>query len=244
LPSDCPILQAKSTSTNSRNAVHPRILRRDLARVFLERQRCSTITDDLPHCQFDLVMSGEAAYHPLIETIKQSRPVDTSEPYDPAWVTGKTILITGGASGFGEGFFRKWAEHGANVIIGDINDARGQVLVTEVRKKTGNGNHHYIHCDVTDWQSQVDFFHKAIKLSVNGGIDSVVANAGIADSKPTFDNPTGLDADAPPKPDLKVFDVDMVGVLYTTHLAMFYLPRNPKSQDASPSSKPGAYSPG
>jgi FlaA1/EpsC-like NDP-sugar epimerase len=58
--------------------------------------------------------------HPyrMVEEIRQSPPLDTSEPYDAAWIAGKTILITGGASGFGEGFFRKWAEHGANVIIG------------------------------------------------------------------------------------------------------------------------------
>ncbi len=54
----------------------------------------------------------------MVEEIRQSPPVDTSEPYDPALVAGKTILITGGASGFGEGLFRKWAENGANVIIG------------------------------------------------------------------------------------------------------------------------------
>lgn len=60
--------------------------------------------------------------HPyrVVEEIRQSPPVDLSEPYDAAWVAGKTILITGGASGFGEGFFRKWAENGANVIIGGI----------------------------------------------------------------------------------------------------------------------------
>jgi hypothetical protein len=64
--------------------------------------------------------SSNMSDHPyrLVEEIRQSPPVDTSAPYDAAWVAGKTILITGGASGFGEGFFRKWADHGANVIIG------------------------------------------------------------------------------------------------------------------------------
>jgi FlaA1/EpsC-like NDP-sugar epimerase len=48
-----------------------------------------------------------------IESITmQSRPVNTSDPYDPGWVEGRTILVTGGASGFGEGFARKWAENG------------------------------------------------------------------------------------------------------------------------------------
>jgi NAD(P)-dependent dehydrogenase (short-subunit alcohol dehydrogenase family) len=105
----------------------------------------------------------------LVDAIGQSPPLDTSAPYDSTWVAGKTILITGGASGFGEGFLRKWAENGANVIIGDINKTKGGVVVKEVRKSTGNLNHHFLYCDVTDWQSQVDFFRDAVKLSPTGG---------------------------------------------------------------------------
>jgi len=180
----------------------------------------------------------------LVQAIRQSPPIDTSEPYDPAWVGGKTILITGGASGFGEGFFRKWAANGANIIIGDINDKRGEAIVKEVRESTGNKNHHYIHCDVTDWQSQVDFFHKAIKLSVHGGIDGVVANAGVIEKGAKFTEPKGLDADAPPKPNLLCYDINMTGVLYTTHLALFYLPRNPRSQVPNASNMPAAGTPG
>jgi len=134
----------------------------------------------------------------LVEVTRQSKPVDTKDPYDVAWLEGRTIVITGGASGFVEGFFRKWAESGANVIIGDVNSVRGNALVEEVRKTTGNQNHHYLHCDVSNWQSQVDFFHSAVKLSPHGGIDAVVANAGITDTQP-FQSPRNLDAEEPPK---------------------------------------------
>src|SRR4051794_22228383 len=102
-------------------------------------------------------MASTAARNHLVDVVRQSPPVDTKEPYDAGWVAGKTIIITGGASGFGEGFFRKWAENGANVIIGDVNNDKGKALVEEVRKQTGNAQLHYIHCDVTNWQSQVDF---------------------------------------------------------------------------------------
>jgi NAD(P)-dependent dehydrogenase (short-subunit alcohol dehydrogenase family) len=171
----------------------------------------------------------------LVDIVRQSRPVDTSEPYDVTWVAGKTIVITGGASGFGEGFFRKWADAGAHVIIGDVNKARGQALVNEVRKKTGSRHHHFLYCDVTEWQSQVDFFRTAEQLSPHGGIDGVVANAGIADNMPTFETPKGLDAATPPPPNLKCFEVNLLGVMYTAHLAMFYLPRNPNSAKAGSS---------
>jgi NAD(P)-dependent dehydrogenase (short-subunit alcohol dehydrogenase family) len=168
----------------------------------------------------------------IVDVTRQSKPVDTTKPFDLTTIHGRTILITGGASGFGEGFFRKWAAAGANVIIGDVNGARGKALVEEVRKQTGNEHHHYVHCDVTDWQSQVDFFHTAVKLSPHGGIDAVVANAGVPDPGSSFEQPQGLDADTPPPPNLKCVEVTLLGVIYTTHLALFYLPRNPKSEKA------------
>ncbi|TAQ89765.1 hypothetical protein B7494_g1918 [Chlorociboria aeruginascens] len=188
-------------------------------------------------------MEALAKRNNIVQAVHQSPPVDTSAPYDATWVAGKTILITGGASGFGEGFFRKWAENGANVIIGDINDARGQALVDEVREATGSQHHHYIHCDVTNWQSQVDFFHEAIKLSPTGGIDTVVANAGIADHATAFEAPKNLDADTPRKPNLKCFEVNLLGVMYTAHLAIYYLQRNPHSEAASADSAPSAHKP-
>lgn len=179
----------------------------------------------------------------IADIIQQSSPVDTTSPYDPGWVAGKTIIITGGASGFGEGFLRTWADNGANIIIGDVNSARGKSLVEEVRKKTGSQNHHFLYCDVTNWQSQVDFFRTATELSPTKGIDAVVANAGITEEAMSFQRPVGLDTPEPPKPNFNAFDVDIVGVMYTAHLAMWHLPRNPRSQTASPSTIPGPNTP-
>lgn len=175
-----------------------------------------------------------APYTPanMVQAIHQSPPLDLTIPYEPSWVKGKTILITGGASGFGAGFVRKWAENGATIIIGDINTPKGYALVQEVRRETGNKNIHFIHCDVTSWQSQVSLFKEAVKLSPHGGIDTVVANAGIAGTDHTA-LPKALDANAPPKPDFKILDVNLMGVMYTTHLAYFWLPKNPGSTDWS-----------
>ncbi|KAK9371568.1 uncharacterized protein V1513DRAFT_455294 [Lipomyces chichibuensis] len=175
-----------------------------------------------------------SSMYSVADKARQSRPIDPSEPFHVSWVKGKTILITGGASGFGASFFRKWAAAGANVIIGDVDDNKGESIVRTVRIATDNVNLHFIHCDVTDWQSQVNFFKEAVKLSPHGGIDAVVANAGVSELKPTFDKPGQLDVEEPPKPNMHVIDVNLVGVLYTTHLALFYLPRNPGSQPADP----------
>ena len=175
--------------------------------------------------------------YPLVNKIRQSPPVDLSIPYDSAWLKGKTILITGGASGFGAGFVRKWAANGATVVIGDINVQKGDSLVRDVQKETGNSSVHFVHCDVTDWQSQVNLFKEAVRLSPHGGIDTVVANAGIAGEDP-LQRPGKLDAAEPPKPDFRIINVNLNGVLYTTHLAFFYLPRNPGSTDCNTSLDP------
>lgn len=186
-------------------------------------------------------MAESADEFSVVQKIKQSPPIDTSIPYDADWVQGKTILITGGASGFGEGFLRKWAAHGANVIIGDVNVQRGDQLIREVRKETGNQDLHYLHCDVTDWESQVNFFKQAIALSPHGGIDVVVANAGVADKAPWFEEPEHLEAkNEPAKPNLATIEVNLIGVLYTAHLALYHLPRNPGSGAADPSSTPSS----
>ena len=184
-------------------------------------------------------MATKAAKQSLVDKVRQSPPLDFNNIPDDSWMKDKTIIITGGASGFGEGFFRRWAAAGANVIIGDINVQRGDRLVREVKMETGNQNLHFFHCDVTEWQSQVNFFKEAIRVSPHGGIDTVVANAGIVDSDAKLEQPENIDAANPPPPNIAVLDVNLTGVVYTTHLALFYLPRNPGSAPARPGCDPG-----
>ncbi len=179
------------------------------------------------------MMVSETAKQSLVDKVRQSPRLDFSNIPDDSWVKDKTILITGGASGFGAGFFRRWAAAGANVVIGDVNVQKGDQLVRDVKRETGNQNLHFFHCNVTDWQSQVNFFKEAIKVSPHGGIDTVVANAGIVDSNAKLEEPEKLDAANPPPPNLAVLDVNLTGVVYTTHLALFYLPRNPGSAPAN-----------
>ncbi|KAK4189763.1 putative dehydrogenase [Podospora australis] len=165
----------------------------------------------------------------VVEKIKQSPPIDLTKPYDTASLAGKTILITGGASGFGAAFARHWAAHGSHIIIGDVNDAAGEELVAELRSSSSSSktqHFYYQHCDVTSWEQQVSLFKFAVQASPTGGIDGVVAGAGIVDLGNEFDTPRRLDVDSPPPPPLKVINVNVMGVMYTTHLALYYLPRN------------------
>jgi len=107
---------------------------------------------------------------------------------------------------------------------------KGDQTARDIRKETGNDNVHFVHCDVTDWQSQVNMFKEAVKLSPHGGIDCVVANAGIAGIEVLHDPAKNLDAAEPRKPNFKVIDVNLVGVLYTTYLALWWLQKNPRSK--------------
>jgi len=114
------------------------------------------------------------AYKPksVVAKVRQSPPIDVTVPYDASWVNGKVILITGGASGFGAGFVQHWAKHGATVIVGDINVEKGDQLCRAINKEiNGENKVHFVHCDVTDWQSQVNLFKEAVRLSPHGGLD-------------------------------------------------------------------------
>lgn len=176
----------------------------------------------------------------VMDMIRQSPPVDVKAPYSTASLAGKTILITGAASGFGAAFARHWATKGSHIIAGDVNDAAGEALVAELRSLPGSsGHHHYQHCDVTNWQDQVSLFKAGVRASPTGRIDAVVAGAGIIDmgdpaTGRTFDHPVGLDAENPPPPRLAVLNVNLTGVMYTTHLALYWLRRNGDRNDGSP----------
>lgn len=84
----------------------------------------------------------------------------------------KTAVVTGGASGIGEGTVRRFVEEGARVIVADIQDGPGQALADELGDAA-----RFFHTDVTD-ESQVQ---GAVALAVAefGSIDVMFNNAGI-----------------------------------------------------------------
>ncbi|KAK4049708.1 hypothetical protein OIV83_003983 [Microbotryomycetes sp. JL201] len=144
---------------------------------------------------------------------------------------GKTIIVTGGASGIGLGMVKHFLEHGANVVIGDINAVQGQALLDALQPRD---KVRFCAMDVTSWRSQVQLFAFAKKEF--GRIDFVFANAGIAQmrelrsSDPTHfatrehDSLEGLEDD---EPDMRVIRINLDGVLYTMHAALAYF----RSQD-------------
>ncbi|ETN45803.1 uncharacterized protein HMPREF1541_09636 [Cyphellophora europaea CBS 101466] len=161
-----------------------------------------------------------------------SLPVDTSIPIPLKSLKDRTLVITGGASGIGASIAVKVAENGGNVIIGDVNTTLGQELVAYIRRTTKSDNHHCLHLDVTLWQSQVSFFAEAVSLSPHGGLDCIIANAGIANltEQKAFEEPIHPSLlDTTKAPPYRTFSVNALGVLYTTDIALSYLKHNPGS---------------
>lgn len=85
----------------------------------------------------------------------------------------KTAIVTGGASGFGEGIVHKFILEGANVIIVDINQLEG----LRVQHNEPPGRAIFVLGDVSsesDWKWVLE-----VTLEKYKKIDIVVNNAGI-----------------------------------------------------------------
>jgi NAD(P)-dependent dehydrogenase (short-subunit alcohol dehydrogenase family) len=85
---------------------------------------------------------------------------------------GKVAIITGGASGIGEGTVRRFVDEGARVVIADLQDVAGGALCAELGAAT-----RFIHTDVTveaDVAAAVD-----LAVTEFGRLDIMFNNAGI-----------------------------------------------------------------
>lgn len=87
-------------------------------------------------------------------------------------ISQHTFLITGGASGLGEGTARRLAGLGANVVIADVNEAEGQSLAKELGEQAA-----FAVTDVTSPESA----QAAVDLAVArfGALHGLVNCAGI-----------------------------------------------------------------
>lgn len=83
----------------------------------------------------------------------------------------KVAIITGGASGFGEGMARRFAEEGASVVVCDLNTKGAERVAREI----GNGAV-AVTTDVSQKSEFVEMVDVAMKAF--GRIDIMVNNAG------------------------------------------------------------------
>ncbi len=88
-------------------------------------------------------------------------------------LAGKVAIVTGGASGLGEGLARRFAAEGAKVLIGDIDAEGGAALAAEI-----GANAHFVESDVSDISQVSGLVSTAVERF--GGVHVMVNNAGVS----------------------------------------------------------------
>lgn len=89
-------------------------------------------------------------------------------------LNGKTAIVTGAGSGFGEGIAAAFAREGAKVAVADINEAGGQRVAAAINAAGGQAV--FVRADVSDNAAVANLL--AATLKAFDGLDIVVNNAG------------------------------------------------------------------
>jgi len=113
----------------------------------------------------------------------------------------KKAIVTGGASGFGEGIVRKFVAEGATVLIADLNLNGAQALADELGAKAKPCK-----VNVADGASVSAMVKTA--MSELGGLDVLINNAGTTHLPNAMEDITETDFD-------KVFAVNCKSVFLT-----------------------------
>ncbi|WP_119287640.1 3-hydroxyacyl-CoA dehydrogenase [Azohydromonas sediminis] len=90
-------------------------------------------------------------------------------------IAGKVFIVTGGASGLGEGTARMLAREGGKVVIADLQDDKGRAVAAEI----GGA---YVHCDVSQEADAQAAVAQAVSM---GKLMGLVNCAGIAPAMKT-----------------------------------------------------------
>ncbi|WP_442580771.1 glucose 1-dehydrogenase [Mesorhizobium sp. ASY16-5R] len=87
-------------------------------------------------------------------------------------LAGRTAIVTGGASGFGEGIVRKFADEDASVVVMDRDGSRAEAVAASI-----GGSAAWIKADVTEASG----FAGAVDLALSrfGGLHILINNAGV-----------------------------------------------------------------
>ena len=127
-------------------------------------------------------------------------------------IAGKVFIVTGGASGLGEGTARMLAGHGATVVIADLQVDKGEALAKEL----GGA---FVKCDVSQEADGQAVVAKSLEL---GKLFGLVNCAGIAPAAKTV----GKDGAHALSTFAKVVTVNLVGSFNMIRLAAEAMSKN------------------
>ncbi len=120
-------------------------------------------------------------------------------------ISGQEFIVTGGASGLGEGTARMLVAAGARVVIADMQEAKGQALAQELGAT-------FMRCDVSQEGDAKAVVERACTL---GPLMGLINCAGIAPAEKTVgkNGPHSLDVFS------RVVQVNLIGTFNMTRLA-------------------------
>ncbi|OYY32001.1 MULTISPECIES: SDR family NAD(P)-dependent oxidoreductase [unclassified Polaromonas] len=90
----------------------------------------------------------------------------------------RVAFVTGGASGIGRAASLAWAREGVRILLGDVDDAAGEMTVKDIQSAGGEAQ--YVHVDVCNEADCINAVEQAVKLY--GRLDIGFNNAGITGS--------------------------------------------------------------
>jgi NAD(P)-dependent dehydrogenase (short-subunit alcohol dehydrogenase family) len=118
--------------------------------------------------------AGLMTKHELESDLIQRQENPPAGTYQAGGVAGKSIFVTGGASGLGAALCHALAQAGAKVMVADLQLERAQELAAGLRQQQGQAQ--AVVCDVGD----PDSVRNALAATVEtwGGLDVLINNAG------------------------------------------------------------------
>jgi NAD(P)-dependent dehydrogenase (short-subunit alcohol dehydrogenase family) len=111
---------------------------------------------------------------------------------------GKVALITGGSNGIGEAVARHLSAQGAQLVLADIDDARGKEVAAELGAR-------YVHTDVSDPKASAAAVTAAV--DAYGGLHIAHLNAGVTSW-------CGMGEDFDPEAYRRSMAINLDGVVY------------------------------
>lgn len=133
--------------------------------------------------------------------------------------SGKSVVVTGAASGMGFAIASGFARAGSSVVMGDVADAMGEQGAAEICRAGYIAS--YLHTDVSrdkDVENLIGFAQ-----DTHGGLDVLVSAAGILGPRVNIDEQTPESLD-------EVFGVNVAGVVSgMRHAVLAFRKRNPSA---------------
>ncbi len=135
-------------------------------------------------------------------------------------ISGTTALITGGASGLGEATARRLHGAGANVVIVDLQQDKGESLVKKLGAKA-----RFMKADVTNAEQVQAAVNEAVKSF--GGLNIAVLCAGIGGARRILSK----EGPMPLEHFQKIINVNLIGHFNSARLASEAMSRNTPGAD-------------